>query len=185
MRGAAWSVPVVSLAAAAPAFAASPIACPIVPPSGSWTTTTNGTLGSFTSGGFAWEDDKWVVFRDNGSNAAPLTFTSTSPAMTVVPGATYEISFPFWWGFGNGNANSSTAGTFDVLFNNASQKSLTTRTAAAGTPSVWATQNFTYVVPAGTTSVTIAYRYVLTPRSLAASDDIVVGRLSFTDCTAH
>ena len=192
VRGAAWSVPVVSLAAAAPAFAASPITCPIVPPSDLWTTTTTGTLGTFSSGGFAWENGSWIVYRDNGSTADPLTFTSTSPAMTVVPGATYEVSFPFWWGYGNGNVNSSTAGTFDVLFNGASQKSLTTRTpavdanaAAAGSQPGSTTQNFSYVVPAGTTSVTIVYRYVLTPRSRSASDDIVVGRLSFNNCTAN
>jgi hypothetical protein len=173
-------VPVVSLAAVAPAFAASPIACPIIPPTGSWTTTASGTLGPLGSGGFAWEDDKWIVWRDNGSNSASLTFTSTSPEMTVVPGAKYEISFPFWWGYGGGSSSASTAGTFEVLFNGVSQKSLTTR--AAGLPAGWTTQNFTYTVPAGTTSVTIVYRYVLTPRTRATSDDIVVRPLSFDNC---
>lgn len=192
VRGAAWSVPVIATAATAPAFAASPIVCPTLPAQSGWATTTSGTLGAASSGGYAWDNGQWIVYRDNGSTSAPLTFTSTSPSMTVVPGATYQISFPFWWGYGNNNQSQSTGGTFDVLINGVSRRSLTTRTSAVdGNPGAGgvqtgsSSQSFTYQVPVGTTSVTVAYRYVLTPRTLQASDDIIVGRLSFNSCTVN
>lgn len=193
VRGAAWSVPVVAAAAAAPAFAASPIPCPVVPPGSTWNVTTSGTLGRDTTGGYTWDGASWSVYRDNGSTSATLTFTTTPQApVAVVPGATYQVSFSFFWGYGNGNPNQSTGGTFDVLFNGQSVKSLATRTAAvdanAGTNGVQpgtTTQTFTYVVPAGQTSMTIAYRYILQARTQQSNDDIVVGPLQFTACTVN
>lgn len=187
VRGAAWSVPVVSLAVTVPAYAASPIPCPVIPQPAQWTATTaTGTLAS-KADDYQWytTTNKWVIYKDNGSTTASLTFASSSPAIAVTPGATYNGSFSFYWQYGNGASAQSTGGTFDVLVNGVSVKSLTTRTAAVGATAATTTQTFSYVAPAGTTSIVITYRYVLTPRVNAASDDIIVTAPSFSTCTVN
>ena len=194
LRGAAWATPVVAVVVAAPAFAASRVSCPVLPTSAAgWTTTTSGTLGPAASGGFGWNPAgaNFSVYRDNGSITANLVVTSTT-TVAVTPGATYTVTFPYTWGYGNGNALVSTQGTFAVLFNGVVQKSLTTRTAAVDSAPAspitsepgTTTQTFSYTVPAGQTSLTITYRQTLTPSILTANDDINVGRPVFGNCVA-
>jgi hypothetical protein len=191
-RGAAWTAPVIAFASTAPAYASSPIPCPSIPAGSSWTTTTTGTLGSAGSGGYGWNgSNKFNVYRDNGSSIATLTLAS-STTISVVPGAVYSISFRFFWGYGNGAATQSTEGTFSILLDGVVQKSLTTRTAAvdanqsvSGVQPGTTTHAFTYTVPAGMTSLALTYRYIITPRTLAANDDIIVDPLVFNSCTAR
>lgn len=190
VRGAAWTVPVIAVAVNAPAFAVSPIPCPSMPVGTTWNTTVpNGTLADSSTGNYGWtSNNRFNNYVDNGSTSQPVTIESTT-TIPVVPGATYSISFGFFWGYGDGDQAASTQGTFSVLFNGVTQKSLTTRTPAvdanAGTVGVQpgsTTQSFTYVVPAGTTSLTVTYRWVMTPRTLASNDDIIVDNLTFNSC---
>lgn len=191
-RAVAWTMPAIAASAPVPAFAASPITCPAMPPGTTWTTTTSGTLGPAATGSYGWDtNNKFVNYCDNGSTTSPLTITSTT-TIPVVPGATYSISFRFSWGYGGGSPLMSTQGTFSVLFNGVVQKSLTTRTAAvdanAGSIGVQpgaTTQSFTYTVPSGTSSLTVTYRYVVTARTLPANDDIIVDMLNFNSCTVN
>jgi hypothetical protein len=191
-RGVAWTTPVIAVSAHAPAYASSLVPCPVLPAGNEWATTVDGRLGPTSSGGFGWSDaNRFEVYRDNGSSRDPVTVYSAT-AVTVIPGATYAVSFGFYWGFGNGSPLLSTGGTFSVLFNGVAQKTVTTRTpdvdangSTLGTQPGSTTQTFTYTVPAGTTSLTVAYRYVMTPRILVANDDIAVDQLSFNSCTAN
>lgn len=185
VRGAAWSVPVVAVATTAPAFAASPVPCPVVPGSAQWTATTGTGSLSSKNDTYSWDtsQDKWIVFKD-ASTAGSATFQTRSPAIAVTAGSTITGTFQLWWGYGNNNANTSNPSTFDILVNNTVVKSIATRTPGAGTVGSYNSQSFTYTVPAGTTSAVITYRFVVpaTTQSRNADDDIVATRLSFGNC---
>ncbi|PRY56680.1 hypothetical protein BCF74_11875 [Knoellia remsis] len=187
-RGLAWSVPVVAVAGAATAFAASPIACPTLTAGTGWTTTYTGTLGPNSSGGQGWDagNTTFSVYRDNGSSTAPLTITSTA-TFDVVVGATYDVSFLFNWGYGNGVASQSTGGTFTLTINDVPVKTLTTRTAAVdGNTSVNGVQpgttTQTFTLKPTTSTIKVTYEYTITPKTEQANDDINVSSLNFTKC---
>lgn len=188
VRGISWTLPVVAVATTAPAFAASPAPCPLVPAASQWTPTSiSGTLSS-KADDYQWytATDKWVIYKDNGSTTTSLTFTSSSPTFAVVPGLTLQGGFTFYWQFGNSASSQSTGGTFDILINGIVVKSIATRSAAAGAAQATTTQSFPFTVPAGTTSIVVTYRFVLSPRSgVPASDDIIVSRLGFSNCTVN
>ena len=176
----------VVVSATAPAFAASPVVCPIVPSGGSWSPTTfTGTLAT-KADSYGWDDGSWVVYRDNGSTTQPLVFTSSSPSIPVAPSATYRGSFAYTWGYGNGQASQSAQGTFQILINNVVVKTLS----RPGTPLTTTAQPVTYMVPSRTTSIVVTYRYIISaqgssPNTRPASDDITAGRFIFTQCTVN
>ena len=182
----AWTAPVVAVSATAPAFAASPVVCPVVPVGGSWTPTTfSGTLAS-KADGYGWDNNgSWVIYRDNGSQTQSLVFTSSSPAIPATPLATYQGSFSYYWGYGNGQSGQSSQGTFEILVNNVVVKTVS----RPGNPLTTSSQTVTYTVPAQTTSIVVTYRYTLAAQGTSptrpASDDLTVGRLMFTTCTVN
>ncbi len=187
VRGAAWTVPVVAVATTAPAFAASAIPCPVVPPSSQWsaTTITSGTPSSKVDG-YAWDTaaDKWIVYKDNASSSTTaMVLATTSPPFAVVPGSTNTGSFTFYWQYGNGAASQSAQGTFEVLLNGSTVLTTLTR---PGTTQAFTTQAISFVAPAGSSTATLTYRYTIEPPAgKPASDDIVVTKVAFGSCTVH
>lgn len=188
VRGAAWSVPVVAAATAAPAFAASPIPCPIVPPGSQWSATTvdSGTI-SAKNDDYAWgTDGKWTIYRDNGSSTTSVVFSSTSPSFAVRPGSTLTGTYSFFWGYGNGSSNASAQGTFEILFVTASAATVVGTVSRPGSALGTTTQSVTFTVPAGVASGRLRYRYTIAPQgNRPASDDISVGPVSFGTCTVN
>lgn len=189
VRGAAWSVPVVAAATAAPAFAASPIPCPVVPPGSRWSATTvdSGTISTTKNDGYAWgSDGKWTIYRDNGSSTTSVVFSSTSPSFAVRPGSTLNGTFSFYWGYGNGSANASAQGTFEILFVTAAGATVVGTISRPGTAQATTTQSVTFTVPAGVSTGQLRYRYTIAPQgNRPASDDISVGLVSFGACTVN
>lgn len=98
VAGAAWSVPVIALAAAAPASAASQFVCPPVPANASWVASSTGTGSGNTQGnqGASWAGTgatrNFTFQRDNASTASNYVLRLTAP-LSVVTGRTYQIRY--------------------------------------------------------------------------------------------
>ncbi len=95
--GAAWSAPVIALAAAAPTVAASgpPISVPLTP--ANWTVSASGTAAA---GGYNWNASP-PYFNTDGDPALSSTYkvTITTP-INVIAGKTYTFVIGYaltWW----------------------------------------------------------------------------------------
>lgn len=184
VKGAAWAIPTIAVAGAVPAFAASR-PCPSVPSGSQWTTTYSGTLGSTSSGSYAWNaaGTQWSVYRDNGSSANTLTFTTSTTISGLIVNQTYTMQLSIRWGYGNGVANQSNGGSARVNIGGMTRLNRATRTSGDGglgtSPGV---SNYSITFTANATSMPLQYQVVLNPRTLQASDDFVFTAPTFSNC---
>lgn len=117
VKSAAWTVPVIAVGVAAPASAASSVVCPVVPPSGSWGSSTT---GSFNLGTKSWGSDPsgtptFKEYADNASTTATASI-STFVDVPVAAGVTYTLTFNTAWGYGNYNPGTSAGSSVSVTF---------------------------------------------------------------------
>lgn len=183
VKGVAWAIPTVAVAGLAPAFAASR-PCPTVPSGTQWTTTSSGTLGPSSSGSYTWNSagTQWTVYRDNGSNSATLTFTTTTTISNLIPGQSYTMRIPIQWGYGNGNASQSTGATARVIVGGTQVLSRATRSSTGlGTSPGTATYTTNSFTATGTT-MQLQYQVVISARTLQANDDIIMSLPTFDNC---
>lgn len=112
VKGAAWTVPVVAVAMATPAAAASEaFVCPTVPASTGWT-GASGITGSTAGGGYyRWSDDKteWVNTKDATQTSSLSYYIEFS--FKGVAGHTYNFN---WSAYANGAANNVSYVAYDV-----------------------------------------------------------------------
>lgn len=183
MRGAAWAVPTVIVTSAAPAFAASPVACPPTPTPGAWTTSHSGTLGPTTTGGYGWspsEPYNFNEYQDNGSSSATLVITTTT-TINVISGTTYTLNTPMTWGYGNGNASQSTTQTVALSIDTTQVFSVTSRSSQLGAAGTTTNVPGTYTANS-TGPVTMRLTFTLAPKTQQANDDFTVFAPKFTRC---
>lgn len=193
VRGAAWSVPVVAIAAQAPAFAASvcgqvPYTQPgwvfVSPASGAVRPNTGGN-GLVTTGGI----ERYRSELDNNSSASEsvatnnMTVTATR-TLTLVAGRVYTFSFSILSNYGNNNSAISQNQYLQIQLGGVDQLKLVkgvnantsfgaspgngyTRLSTTSGAAVTETFSFTYT-PAGTpgTSVNVVLRYLFTNPAL-------------------
>lgn len=170
-RAAAWSVPVIAVAPAAPAFAASP--CTFSWPNGSgWTTVASGSpkTGSTLPGWRPGGQSFWAYL--DGSTAGNGIHTSTSPTVQWDVGRTYYFTVTIKWGYGNGSAGASVGAEFRIRMGGTTVLDLTTRTEAVGSTPGTRTYSFSYTPtqPTGTIEYrAVAYRTQSSGRT--GSDD--------------
>lgn len=91
-RGAAWAVPVIAVGAAAPALAASPGACPSLPPfseADGWTLDVTGTGGGEAS--FVGE----AFFMNTDPGVGQTVTATASHSLEVVSGRSYQFSYSY------------------------------------------------------------------------------------------
>lgn len=182
VKNLAWVTPAVVVGAPAPAFAASPVPCPTMPPGNTWSTTYSGTLGTSTSGGFGWNAEppyNFNVYRDNGSTSDTLVFT-TRTSVDLQAGVTYTLSTPIWWGYGNSQASRSTPLTVSLRIGATDVFSVATRTAPLGTPGESTLVRTYTATSSGPTEVRL--RFSVSPRTRQSNDDIILTMPSFTRC---
>lgn len=87
-RTALWAVPTVAVATAAPAYAASLVACPTIPNSSTWGKTINGPVTNPNST----LNGTTVVEKTDSNGSSATTITYDIP-VTVTGGVTYQIAF--------------------------------------------------------------------------------------------
>lgn len=167
-KAAAWTVPTIAVAGAAPAQAASPCASvPSVAFRGSWTNASAaGWLTSTGTGGLGFmnADTQFGAFRDPAPGTGTAT-VSTSITLVLSPNTTYTMTFPV------------------VAWNVQNTQTATITVSGVGTQSV--SHNTDSVKPDGivytfttgaATTYTITVRVsVPRPSASATGDDIVVG----------
>lgn len=184
-RGALWAVPTMVVATASPALAASPVPCFVVPPPPQWTTPAiSGTLGNEGSGGFGWSTGSpynFNEYRDNGSATEPLVITTTA-TVNVISGATYTMTTPVQWNYGNSFQSQSTPQSVTLTIGSQQVFSVTTRSSALG-PTNSTTQVAGTYTATSTGPVSMTLTFTLTPRSKSANDDMIVTVPTFTSCT--
>lgn len=190
---AAWVVPTIALAAAAPAWAASTTSCPTFGAMSGWTTTpTAGSVDRHPNS----TPPHFSNFVDRASTSA-VTRTITAPAITVVPGTTYSFQIRLNCNFGVGSGT-STVQRFQVMGNGtplvfsgtdipAGSTTAVTRnpsgtqfevqrvsagSAASTNPATWQVVTVTYTAPVGVTSLVLRYDFTLPSAGL--SDDLRV-----------
>lgn len=88
--GAAWAVPTVVLSSAAPALAASSVACPVMPTDA--TAWRRGVSGTVNGGAAGWSGGRLEFKTDanQSSGTATVTYAAT---VAVVAGTSYEMTF--------------------------------------------------------------------------------------------
>lgn len=169
-RGAAWSVPVIAVGAAAPAMASSPTACPSLPAfstTDGWVLSETGTPAAggarFTAGTFEVDGD--ADFLSSYS-------ASASHSLAVVSGESY--TFQYSWTALTSNPNPMTS---ELRVDGAT---VTGSTIDTDTDGASGTVTATYVAPA-TASVTVEVR-MQTSDTFGGlpGDDITVGPISIT-----
>lgn len=184
VKGAAWAIPTIALASAAPATAASPLPCPTVPGGSDWSLTYSGTLGPASTGAYSWNSagTQWTVYRDNGSSSSTLTFTTTTTISNLIVGRSYSMRIPISWGYGNGVANQSTGATARVIVDGTTVLSRATRSSAGlGTSPGGATYTATSFT-ATSTSMQLQYQVIISAKTSQANDDIIMSVPTFANC---
>lgn len=118
VKGAAWSVPVIAVSAAAPAMAASVAPCPTIPDFGSfvWAIPASGQLnpstghtGPATVNGVSAAES----ILDGKTSAGPATVTVTT-TLSLVAGTSYTLSFGVMGRFADGNGSPTTSQSLAV-----------------------------------------------------------------------
>ncbi|PPF94244.1 hypothetical protein C5E13_18460 [Pseudoclavibacter sp. RFBI4] len=191
VASAAWSIPVVAMAAAAPVAAASTTVCPTLPALSTWTRQfpVSGTpgLGSAGTRNGARGEELYVT-----AEAAPNTGNLVirfSTTMNVVAGTTYNFNFSYGSNYGNFNQATSTraAVRLDVgpnpttIFNGSSRALAgnTTLPNNTGNPYTnYGNSNPSFTATT-TGSITVAYVFVMTPTTptgTVRTDDIAITR---------
>ncbi|WP_299443143.1 hypothetical protein [uncultured Phycicoccus sp.] len=169
-RGAAWSVPVIAVGAAAPAMAASPTPCPTLPAFSATDGWVISEAGTPTAGSARFASGTFVV----DSDAQPLSSysASASHSLDVVNGQSY--TFQYSWTALTSNPNPMTS---ELLIDGTLVPgSLVDTTTSGPGGSVSAT----YVASA-TGTVTVAVRMSTSDSSFESGDDITVGAITI-DC---
>ncbi|AZZ56874.1 hypothetical protein C5E08_13840 [Rathayibacter iranicus] len=113
VKGAAWSIPVVSLAVATPAAAASnSFVCPTVPASSGWTGASGLDGDSGGTGDYGWTSDgtSWWNTKD-ATRSNYFSYYIEFPFKGVA-GHNYNFS---WSAFANGSGNNVSYVAYDVL----------------------------------------------------------------------
>ncbi|MBF4549478.1 hypothetical protein [Pseudoclavibacter sp. VKM Ac-2888] len=191
VAGAAWSIPVVAMAAAAPLAAASTTVCPTLPALSTWTRQfpVSGTpgLGSAGTRNGSRGEELFVT-----AEAAPDTGNLVirfSTTMNVVAGRTYNFNFSYGSNYGNLQQATSTraavrldVGPAPTTLFNGSSRALAGNTTIPNNPSTTYT-NYGSSNPAYTAtttgSITVAYVFVMTATNTttaARTDDIGITR---------
>lgn len=196
MRGALWTVPVISLATAAPAYAASCTgnSCPGIglgnvagafgANAANWAYGSTSTGWTY-SGAAGWTNGNSVGFATNagrtamqaasGPNTASRTVTFTAP-ITLQATCTYKLTFGKWVYYAGGYV----APTYAVK---AGTTTITTGTVNAVTPAAQYVDlgTSTYNVPAGTSGV-LTFQVTFSGGSSTTDDylDIMFDRTSIT-----
>lgn len=113
VKGAAWTIPVVSLAIATPAAAASnSFVCPTVPASSGWTGPSGLNGDSSGTGGYGWTGDgaQWWNTKD-ATRSNSFSYYIEFPFKGVA-GHSYNFN---WSAFANGPGNGVSYVAYDVL----------------------------------------------------------------------
>ncbi len=169
-RGAAWSVPVIAVGAAAPAMASSPAPCPTLPAFSATDGWVLETIGTPDAGGARFASG---TFEVDGDAAASSTYTaSASHDLDVVSGQSY--TFQYSWTALTTNPNPMTS---ELRVGGATVVGSTINTATDGASG---TVSATYVASA-TGTVAVQVRMSTTDSSGGAGDDITVGAITI-DC---
>lgn len=122
VEGAAWTIPVIAAAAAAPLAAASgeiPVPCPAVPASGWSVTVESGQIINADVPGIfvhQWVGDRW--YNSSDANTVQTTRVRTvSPSFPTIAGKTYTFTFTSDVQFGSPNFGLSQMGWFGAGVN--------------------------------------------------------------------
>lgn len=173
-RGAVWTVPVIAVAATAPAYAASACDCasfsvpafPASGTSGAWTLTSNGNSAGggtdrFLNGSFVTVEDAPIIAN---------RVVTASTTICVAPGKTYR--FIYSWTAYTANTNAMTS---VLRVNGATVNGSTINTANSSTSG---TRNVTW--SSGTTTGTVTLSFVHTVGSIVATDgdDITINSVT-------
>ncbi|MFJ2550909.1 hypothetical protein [Microbacterium sp. NPDC087591] len=189
--GAAWALPLIATVIASPLQAASVIpVCPVITEGdwGGWVNQgqglvdpggANGTNGWFRAmsgvSGFVSTQDSVAVAPASNT---PLAYVITDVVIPVTPGETYTFAVQGVGRWGNGANNANTRfQQVQINIDGVVQWQGDTRTNLL--PSLGPqTIGFNYLVPAGTTTITLTYRFLIPPRprgdALGANDDIAL-----------
>lgn len=182
-RGALWAVPTMVVATASPALAASSVPCIVVPPPPQWVTSYVGTFGISTSGGYGWSTGSpynFNEYRDNGSATEPLVITTTA-TVNVIGGATYTMTTPVQWNYGNSFQSQSTTQSVALTIGSQQVFSVTTRSSPLGPTNSTTQVPGTYTATdSGPVSMTLTF--TIAPRTSSANDDMIVTVPTFTSC---
>jgi hypothetical protein len=171
--GAAWSVPVIAVGAAAPAFAAS--LCPTIPAfsaANGWTLGTTGT----GAGSARFANGTYVVDTDAAMNS---TYTATaSRPLSVVAGVRYTFLLSFTAYVVNARPMTLTLAVNGVALSPSPLVDTSTLAVNNGsTTSHTSTRTATYVAPTSGT-VTLALTDSITSTLTTVGDDITVTSLA-------
>ncbi|MFE7019923.1 hypothetical protein [Microbacterium sp. NPDC057650] len=199
IRGAAWAVPVIAVAVAAPATAASAFTCPPVSAAAEWAVAipARDTSGEFTtSGNAAWVSidgrSAWQLSKDNRS-ATQDAFAETFSEIDMVSGATYTFMIEVAANYLNntppnpGNMNIG-GQSIQIRLNGISVQDYTTRAAWSGGTQIsmgtsgsrqWNTFTFTYTA---TSSGPVAIDYFNRLAPGLSNDDILVAMPVLVSC---
>lgn len=171
VKGAAWTVPVVAVAMATPAAAASNTSCPTVPAASAWVlSSTQGNIqagtGAPTRNGS--KGNEWFDYIEPATNTgnAGSTFTTN---ITVTPGQVLTFSFYAAASRGTGGNQAPTAAiySFGVLANNSLSELVSSTSQDGSTPNspsnnpftVYTQRTASYTVPAGVTSIQLQMKF--------------------------
>lgn len=163
-RGAAWSVPIIAVGAAAPAMAAS--GCPSLPAF----STTDWTLvqsGSAALGGARFDAGTFVV--DGDADFGSTYSATASRTLAVVEGLFYTFTYSYTAVTHNWNAMTSV-----LQIDGSTVADSTIDTTTSGTSG---SVSATYVAPA-TGNVTVAVRMSTSDAVFEPGDDITVGAIT-------
>lgn len=111
VKGAAWTIPVVSLAIATPAAAASnSFVCPTVPASSGWTGPSGLEGNSGGTGSYGWSGDQWNNSKDATQSNSFSYYIEFS--FKGVAGHSYNFN---WSAYSNGVGGGASYVAYDVL----------------------------------------------------------------------
>lgn len=150
VKGAAWSVPVVSLAVATPAAAASnSFVCPTVPASSGWTSPSGFDGDSSGTGKYEWSKDgtQWNSSKDATRSNYFSYYIEFS--FQGVAGHSYTFN---WSAYANGPGNNISYAAYDVLIGGSKVYMASTDSKAGGA----------FIDPNTTTPVAASYTFTPT-----------------------
>lgn len=178
VRGAAWAAPTIVLGSAAPAWAASPVACPDIPALSSWTRTIAGTFVPGTGGDKRFSN-AIRVDGDSQDGAVTVTFTT---AIQMTAGTTYSLSPSVKWNYGQNKSDASAPQSARLTIGSQTLFDVTTQLAPLTAPGE--TQFPSTYTPTTTGAVTVTLTFIVSARGTRSfSDDITVTIPAFSSCT--
>ncbi|GAB3293263.1 hypothetical protein [Pseudoclavibacter terrae] len=190
MSGAAWTVPVIAVAATAPFAAASPSPCPVLSLDG-WTRTSSGTLGpgnlSVNTAAFGRTGVLYNITEGQATGTQAITLTQN---IGVRAGTTYTFAFAAAGNYGNNNAAVSASAYTELRVGDVTGNTLSTRVALYGnvqvpiTPAAngWLDQTLTYTA-ASTGTLPVSFTWFLPPKGDQQSQDDIAVTVPSIACT--